>query len=368
MDSAKSTAAGAAAAHPPNGRKHHKPSSSLGSLYEVLADLDENQLDYLLQEMNHTGHENVKVAQAVSVFDAQSPSDSLRNSMLPSTPDLQRQTSKSQQGKLRLQTAFQRVPSLKQRPQTDFRASLRPTGGTAESPHGTPRSRKPSVPEAAPLQPVVANFSTPVPTSEIHLPSRPDPDTTLPPFEPQHQGHYPPPEPELNLPKRTTTTSARRPTTSSTRSTSAYKRISRPDFNLPPGITLPDLLHLLETEFLNATSASPISASPASASPVSPFAGGFAGGFAGLSPSPRRTLRKHSSRLDLALEAERNPRGIEEVGLGLLEPRGSPNVGLRRASAASLRSRSRTGTPDGFERNGTPPVVMEGIFDVLENR
>ncbi|KAK7179629.1 hypothetical protein DPSP01_013970 [Paraphaeosphaeria sporulosa] len=366
MDSAKATAASAVAATPPpNGRKQHKPSSSLGSLYEVLADLDENQLEYLLQEMNHTGHQNVKVSQAVSAFDSQSPPESLsaiRASMLPSAPGLQRQTSKSQQGKLRLQTAFQRAPSLKQRQQTDFRASLKPAQAAAtETPRrGTPRSppvQQPAAPNDSPIQPVITNLPPPSPEPEIHLQKRGS--TT------------------------TNTAKARRPTTSSIRTISAYKRIPRPDFNLPPGITVPDLLQLLEAEFLSSTSLDP-GGSPISTSPASAFPGQLSlSPSISLSASPAppggRTLRRHSSRLDMALEAERNASGVEEIGLGMLEPRGSPSpASLRRASAASLRRSSAAslrgsnpGTPVegfGFVRSETPPVVMEGIFDVLENR
>ncbi|KAL5383199.1 hypothetical protein PMIN06_010587 [Paraphaeosphaeria minitans] len=361
MDFAEATAAGAVAAtSPPNGRKQHKSTSSLGSLYEVLADLDENQLEYLLQEMNHTGHQNVKVSQAVTAFDSHSPPESLnaiRASMLPSAPDLQRQTSKSQQGKLRLQTAFQRAPSLKQNQQIDFRRSLKPTNDAAT---GSPKrgAQQPTVPYDSHVQ----NGTTGLPSPSL--------------------------EPDIIIPKRgTTTASARRPTASSIRTISAYKHIPRPDFDLPPGITVMDLLQLLETEFLSSTSLSPDSGeSPISISSASAFPGHSSSSPSiSVSPSPipagRRTLRKYSSRLDMALEAERNASGIEEIGLGMLEPRGSPSAAsLRRAEAASLRRSSASSlrgsapiTPietsvRGFSRSETPPVVMEGIFDVLENR
>jgi hypothetical protein len=117
-DSQKHPTAMATTTTTPSRRKQHQPSSSLGSLYEVLADLDETQLHYLIQEMSHTGHQNVPVSQAVSAFESDNATDSLdtlRASMLPPCQGVQRQLSKSQRGKLRLQTAFQRAPSLRQR-------------------------------------------------------------------------------------------------------------------------------------------------------------------------------------------------------------------------------------------------------------
>ncbi|KAF9741470.1 hypothetical protein PMIN01_01009 [Paraphaeosphaeria minitans] len=239
--------------------------------------------------------------------------------MLPSAPDLQRQTSKSQQGKLRLQTAFQRAPSLKQNQQIDFRRSLKPTNDAAT---GSPKrgAQQPTVPYDSHVQ----NGTTGLPSPSL--------------------------EPDIIIPKRgTTTASARRPTASSIRTISAYKHIPRPDFDLPPGITVMDLLQLLETEFLSSTSLSPDSAISVSPSPI---------------PAGRRTLRKYSSRLDMALEAERNASGIEEIGLGMLEPRGSPSASLRGSAPITPIETSVR----GFSRSETPPVVMEGIFDVLENR
>jgi hypothetical protein len=354
-----STAAGAAAVAPlPNGRKQHKPSSSLGSLYEVLADLDETQLEYLLQEMNHTGHQNVKVSQAVSAYDSQSPPESLsaiRASMLPPAPGLERQSSKSQQGKLRLQTAFQRTPSLRKTQQADMRGSQptssKPAHDAAieDSKGGQPKSRfeqQPSIPDSSLLQAGITK-------------SRPS-------------------EPEIKLPKRGATAgtaSSSLPTTSSVRTTSAaYKRIPRPDFSLPPGITVPDLLQLLETEFLS--SSLPDTASPASVwrgqhSPSPPFP--TTSPSISLSSSPvlagRRTLRKHSSRLDMALDAERNASAIEEIGLGMLEPRGSPLARSSRGVSAPIVPTEPFAR--GFGTDTPPnssPVVLEGIFDVLENR
>ncbi|OHW97551.1 hypothetical protein CSPAE12_03757 [Colletotrichum incanum] len=117
MDTQDTSSIGTGASTNPSRRKQHKPSSSLGSLYEVLADLDDTQLQYLIQEMNHTGHRNVPVSQAVSALEAQTPTDSLSfegSSTSAPMQDPQRRLSKSQRGKLRLQTAFRRAPSLQQ--------------------------------------------------------------------------------------------------------------------------------------------------------------------------------------------------------------------------------------------------------------
>lgn len=339
-----------AADAPPTGRKQHKPTSSLGSLYEVLADLDESQLEYLLQEMNHTGHQNVKVSQAVSAFDSQSPPVSLnatRTSVLPAEPGLQRQLSKSQQGKLRLQTVFQRTPSLRQRG-ADQQMANKPARDTKS---GTVRN--------PPIQASSPHESSPLRRGVDDLPSH---------------------EQVIQLPKRgsVASTASHRPPPIGRTTSTAYKSIPRPDFSLPPGITVSDLLQLLEAEFLSLNSGdaqSPISlASPAGAIPRQRSSSPFLlspSSSTSISASPAssggRTLRRHSSRLDMALDAERNASGFEEIGLGLLEPR---------ARATSSAGASAPVTPiDPFARgfgSDTPPnvspVVMEGIFDVLENR
>ncbi|KAJ0161200.1 hypothetical protein CTA2_6615, partial [Colletotrichum tanaceti] len=86
-----------------------------------------------------------------------------------------------------------------------------------------------------------------------------------------------------------------------------------------------------------------------------------------------RPLRRHTSRLDMALDVERGASGAMEIGMGMLEPRQLRSVSLgvppgRIDSAANM-------SPDPFERTYkgessslAPPVVYEGIFDVLENR
>lgn len=262
--------------------------SSLCSLYDLLADLDETQLQYLVQEMNHTAPQNMAVAQAISAIETENPSLALsaaRNNM--QTPTMQRQLSKSQRIRLSLQTIF-RTPSVRQQHEDEM-------GGLVEV--STPRSRRKSP---------------------------------------------------------------------------AYKRISRPNFNLPPGVTVADLLNLLEAEFLfnNNTSTSQLSPSSSTFSPSSSFSS---------SPSPTIShdsarIRRYPSTIDMALEAERSApsASIEGLALGMLEPRpttpalGTPRTPVRFNSSPStpifdLQIQPETPT-------SAPPVVLEGIFEILESR
>lgn len=84
----------------------------------------------------------------------------------------------------------------------------------------------------------------------------------------------------------------------------------------------------------------------------------------------------------MALEAERSASlgSVEGIGLGMLEPR--PTTPALGTPTRGTRSRSRSGSPSTpvFERrlrgetpppvgaSVAPPVVLDGIFEVLENR
>ncbi|KAJ9661938.1 hypothetical protein H2198_001690 [Neophaeococcomyces mojaviensis] len=238
----------------------HHSRSSIYSLYDLLADLDETQLQYLVQEMNNTTTQNMAVGQAVSAWETDNPSSSLRAAranMQP--PTMQRTLSKTQKIRLSLQTMF--------------RAS-------------STRQQKPSVDE----------FSTPK------------------------------------------------------RGSPAYKRISRPVFNLPPEVTVADLQALLQAEFL-CVPRSPLSIRSASTS---------------SSPSPTTSssgrMRRYASTIDMALEAERSAIGAEGLGLAMLEPRPTTPCTPCAYSPATpvFDQRTRGETP--------PPIVLDGIFEVLENR
>ncbi|KAF4778736.1 hypothetical protein HER10_EVM0009737 [Colletotrichum scovillei] len=419
-----------AVAKPSHNARRHKPSASLGSLYEVLADLDDNQLQYLIQEMNHTGHQNVPVSQAVSTFEAlkssSSPLDPFAvsetgtHAPAPDSPAREplRNLSKSRRGRLSLQTAFQRAPSLKHRqrqqqqqqqsnsdsPRDDylFRSSTfsqgpepvqshRPAKGYGEL-LSSPVSSC-SSPAGGPVVmsglPEPATVTRPTRYEEIEVPqpaSQPLPSP--PPSASSYLEHQPtpppPPQPQVQQ---------RRPSTNGARmGPPAYHRIPRPDFNLPEGVTVTDLLHLLEIEYMSsnrqASSSSRRSSSSSTSSSISrpslsspsPSSPALA---TRLFPPPSRSfsqtpnlhgrspLRRSSSRLDLALGAERSASGAAEIGMGMLEPRqlrsvslGFPGGGM--ATTMSMDSLSRS--LKGETRPPAPAPVFEGIFDVLENQ
>lgn len=257
---------------------HHQSRSSLTSIYDLLADFDDTQLEYLIQEMNSTTSQNIAVRQAISAIESEDPSYYLSNARANmQVPTMQRQISlsKSQRMRLSLQTMF-KSPSLRQ-----------------------PRERK--------LDNVDDSLLT-TPTGRRKSP--------------------------------------------------AYKRISRPNFNLPPGITVADLLSMLENEFLKA--------------PLSPSCRSNASSSFSSSPSPTASsssgrIRRYPSTIDMALEAERSASGVEGIGLGMFEPRP-----MTPATPRSIRAMPITPiatTPDRRLREDTPPpVVLEGIFEVLEHR
>ncbi|KAK5945755.1 hypothetical protein PMZ80_002963 [Knufia obscura] len=287
--------------HTPN----HQSKSSVSSLYDLLADLDEHQLTYLIQEMNHTAPQNMAVGQAISAIETPNPSYSLtaaRANM--QRPTMERSMSKSQRIRLSLQTMF-RAPSVRQQRQQSMQDGM---DGTLEV--ETPTSRRKSP---------------------------------------------------------------------------AYKRISRPTFNLPPGVTVSDLLNLLEAEFLynNTPSSSQLSPSSSSFSPSSSFS------YGGSTPSPTTShgsglgrIRRYPSTIDMALEAERSASGIEGIGLGMLEPRpttpacgtptrarsGSPSTPVFDRRVSEGRLRGETPPPTNVAGGVAPPVVLDGIFEVLETR
>ena len=273
-----------------NTRLQQQSRSSICSLYDLLADLDETQLQYLVQEMNHTAPQNMAVSQAISAIETENPSYALasaRQNM--QAPKMQRQMSKSQRLRLSLQTMF-RAPSVRQQRRQQQQDV---DDGLVED--ITPRSRRKSP---------------------------------------------------------------------------AYKRISRPNFNLPPGVTIMDLLNLLEAEFLYNNSTSQLSPASSSFSPSSSFSS---------SPSPTTSfgsgrIRRYPSTIDMALEAERSTpaSSVEGIGLGMLEPRPTTPACATPRTPISFKSSPSTPIFDRSLRGETPPaappIVLEGIFEVLEHK
>ncbi|KAK1991140.1 hypothetical protein LX36DRAFT_365543 [Colletotrichum falcatum] len=357
-------------------RKQHKPSSSLGSLYEVLADLDDTQLQYLIQEMNHTGHRNVPVSQAVSALEAQAPIDSIsfmgRNAS-EAVHEPQRRISKSQQGKLRLQTAFRRAPSLQQgghghiasrgvRDANVNDGGPRRTCSTSTVPATQDRQSAQKHSGLSGLPDGCADGWSAIGSASL-LDSQKGQPLSRPPSEIKTDaGAVQPPNGR----------NRREPPP-------AYRRIPRPDFSLPEGVTVVDLLQLLEVEYLSSNSSQ--SPSPSSASSPSSSLSSLcptwrpASGFKHLTQTPNwpgsRPLRRHTSRLDMALDVERSASGAIEIGMGMLEPRELRSASLGAPAVDSLARTSFDAFERSFKGEGpslAPPVVYEGIFDVLENQ
>ncbi|OHE94855.1 hypothetical protein CORC01_09873 [Colletotrichum orchidophilum] len=398
----------AAAAKPSHSTRRHKPSASLGSLYEVLADLDDNQLQYLIQEMNHTGHQNVPVSQAVSAFEALSPSaepfavaETGFHAPAPDSPARERERepprhlSKSRRGRLSLQTAFQRAPSLKLR-QRQQQQQQQPDLDNAREDHLRRSSTIPYVSEGPQIHRSAKGYGdlvsgpessrTPPAGGPVVISGLSEPTTRPRRYEDAVIQPPPPPQPTLSHQQP----QPRRPSTNGPRTgPPAYRRIPRPDFNLPDGITVTDLLHLLEMEYLSSnrqpsppsrrSSSSSTSSSisrPSNSSP-SPSSPALA---TRLFPPPSRSfsqapnlhghspLRRSSSRLDLALGAEQSASGAAEIGMGMLEPRQLRSVSLGFPVATSMSMDALSRSLKGETRPPAPAPVFEGISDVLENQ
>ena len=122
-------------------------------------------------------------------------------------------------------------------------------------------------------------------------------------------------------PPSTASTSA--PTSSSSSPSSSYRSYSRPFYG--------------PTTDLNAL-LTPTSSPPST-----------------ISSARGRRLRRQPSTIDLALEAERCAIGIENLGLGLLEPR-----------PAAYTPVHATSLGPGFGHDRAPSVVLDNIFEVME--
>ncbi|KAK4185185.1 hypothetical protein QBC35DRAFT_390075 [Podospora australis] len=54
---------------PTQAHQHHRSRSSIDRVFELLADLEENQIANLLEDLNHTTKSNVPVSQAIALFE-----------------------------------------------------------------------------------------------------------------------------------------------------------------------------------------------------------------------------------------------------------------------------------------------------------
>ena len=74
----------------------------------------------------------------------------------------------------------------------------------------------------------------------------------------------------------------------------------------------------------------------------------------------RGHIRRKPSAIDIALEAERHAIGPENIGLGLLEPR-------PRAASAESSTSSPCSIMEFMNESQPAPVVLDGIFEVMES-
>ncbi|KAL2146555.1 hypothetical protein VTI28DRAFT_3446 [Corynascus sepedonium] len=210
---------------------HHRSRSSIDRVIDLLADLEENQITLLLDDLNHTTSSNVPVTDAIALFEQHANKSKRRSCRSPSPMrtlqvELERRHSK-------------RVSRLSNVPDTWSRS--RPSA-----------TQPPISPEPATALP----------------PSPPTPPAVFQPFDrpasPEHSSPTLPPSVSIESPKITSGP----PPSFRPRS---YKRISRPMFLSP---TATAELHQLLLAFFNETPVLPASpATTATPSPTTPLFG-----------------------------------------------------------------------------------------------
>ncbi|KAK0629567.1 hypothetical protein B0T17DRAFT_190354 [Bombardia bombarda] len=138
---------------------HHRARSSIDRVFDLLADLQENQIAVLLDDLNHTTTSNVPVSQAIALFEPGSPKKHKRALERSSSPvrtlhaELQRRHSK------RMSSA----PEPLQRPRSSSHSS---------SPRQS-MSLEPSIPETPPFSQDMS-FDRPArPSLTLSLPDAP---------------------------------------------------------------------------------------------------------------------------------------------------------------------------------------------------
>ncbi|KAK3308549.1 uncharacterized protein B0T15DRAFT_110450 [Chaetomium strumarium] len=247
------------------GKGHHRSRSSIDRVIDLLADLEENQIAVLLDDLNHTTSSNVPVSDAIALFEHHTSKDIRKNTRSPSPVRA-------------LQVELERRHSR--------RISAAPESG--------PRAKRASFQPPAPRQPT--SLSLPV-TQPTDRPGRSD-----------YTGHND--QSLLTLPSPT---HVERPQPSSSEASSSgfrprsYKRISRPTFLSP---TATAELHLLLLAFFNGETpaSATTTATPSPTTPQffgmshSPFSSDFeleepnTPGLDLLEPSPTRTPSFSSGR------------------------------------------------------------------------
>lgn len=202
-------------------KSHHRSRSSVDRVFDLLADLPDNQISLLLDEFNHTTASNVPVTEAISLFDPCAKKPKPRRPFDPSSAPMRT-----------LQAELERRNSR--------RISSAPEPAAVR-----PKTTSEPSPRQMPVTP------TPLPESPPPLDPSDRPILTLTP--PESQDQY-----------RPKTASSQRSQSQGPRS---YKRISRP-FLLSPTATA-ELHQLLLAYFSESPTSTTTTATP---SPVTPKA------------------------------------------------------------------------------------------------
>lgn len=118
-------------------RAHHRSRSSIDRVFDLLADLQDNQIALLLEDLNHTTASNVPVSEAIALFNPDSSSRPKRLTPGPSSPGLLQPPDWPRQRK--------RISSVSE-------PSTRPRTATQPSPKPSANPPLPTLPTPEPLR------------------------------------------------------------------------------------------------------------------------------------------------------------------------------------------------------------------------
>ncbi|KAK4206539.1 hypothetical protein QBC37DRAFT_122537 [Rhypophila decipiens] len=216
-------------------KSHRRNRSSVDQIFDLLADLGDNQISLLLDEFNHTTSSNVPVAEAISLFDPSANKRKPKRSFDPTSAPVRT-----------LQAELERRNSR----------------------------RISSAPEPAAVRPKTASE----PPAQLLPPTQPPLPDSPPPLEPSDRPTLTltPPDSQDHYRPRSASSPRSRPRSQS-QGLRSYKRISRPFFLSP---TATAELHQLLLAYFQESPISPTST--ATPSPVTPR---LSPGFALFTPS-----------------------------------------------------------------------------------
>ncbi|KAK3325974.1 hypothetical protein B0H66DRAFT_144732 [Apodospora peruviana] len=118
-------------------KSHHRSRSSVDRVFDLLADLQDNQIALLLDDLNHTTASNVPVSQAIALFDPGKPK-----------PKPRREFGRSSSPMRTLQAELERRNSkrISSAPEPSYRPKTASPSSTQQQP------ASPSIPELPPLE------------------------------------------------------------------------------------------------------------------------------------------------------------------------------------------------------------------------